>query len=144
MIAIIRILGLVGVNKHVEATLERLRLKRRYACVIVPETPEINGMLEKTRAKIAYGRIDKETLKLLILKRGKLPGNKPVDTKKISESAVEEIFSGKKKLKDFGMKPFFRLHPPVGGFKKSTKQFYPKGMLGNHGEKINELIRRML
>lgn len=144
MIAIIRILGLVGVNKYVEATLERLRLKRRYACVIVPETSEINGMLKKVRAKVAYGKIDKETLKLLILNRGRAAGNKPVDAKKISDALISEIFEGRKDLKSIGLKQFFRLHPPVGGFKKSTKQFYPRGILGNHAEKINELIQRMV
>ena len=37
---------------------------------------------------------------------------------------------------------FFRLHPPRGGIK--TKFHFPKGVLGNHREKINELIERML
>jgi len=37
---------------------------------------------------------------------------------------------------------FFRLHPPIGGIK--TKMHFPKGVLGNHGNKINELIERML
>jgi len=39
-------------------------------------------------------------------------------------------------------KTFFRLHPPRGGIK--TKVHFPKGVLGNHKEKINELIERML
>jgi large subunit ribosomal protein L30 len=36
----------------------------------------------------------------------------------------------------------FRLHPPRKGIK--SKLHYPKGVLGNHGEKINDLILRML
>ena len=39
-------------------------------------------------------------------------------------------------------KTFFRLHPPRKGIR--SKVHFPKGVLGNHGEKINELIRRML
>jgi large subunit ribosomal protein L30 len=109
----------------------------------LPETSEIKGMLKKTRPYIAYGRIDKETLKLLIAKRGRVPGNKPLEEKKISDAMISEIFDGKKRLKDFGIKPFFRLHPPLKGFIKSTKQFYPKGILGEHG-KINDLIKKML
>lgn len=144
MIAVIRISGLVGINRDIEATLERLRLKRKYACVVLHETPEIIGMLKKVRAYVAYGKINAETLKLLISKRGRLAGNKQVDAKKVSDALIAEIFEGKKKLKDFGIKPFFRLHPPIQGFKKSTKQFYPKGILGNHADKINELIGRML
>ncbi len=144
MIVVIRISGLVGINKKIESTLERLRLKRKYACVILHETPEINGMLEKVRAYIAYGKVGKETLKLLILRRGRIAGNKPIDEKKISDAVITEIFEGNKKLGDIGLKQFFRLHPPVQGFKKSTKQFYPRGVLGNHAEKINDLVRRML
>ncbi len=144
MIAVIRISGMVGINKDIEATLERLRLKRKYACVVLHETPEVIGMLKKARAFVAYGKTDKETLKLLILKRGRLQGDKPLDAKKVSDAITAEIFEGKKKLKDFGIKPFFRLHPPLKGFKKSTNQFYPKGILGNHADKINELIGRML
>lgn len=36
-----------------------------------------------------------------------------------------------------------KLKPPKGGF-KSLKEMYPKGDLGYRGEKINELIKRMI
>ena len=48
---------------------------------------------------------------------------------------------GKKNTKG-KLKPFFRLHPPRKGIK--SKKHYPKGVLGNHGKKINELLERML
>jgi len=50
----------------------------------------------------------------------------------------------KKTLVDFGLKPFFRLHPPRGGI--DTKVHFPirKGVLGDNKEKINDLVRRML
>ena len=37
----------------------------------------------------------------------------------------------------------YALHPPRGGFKKSTKLQWPKGVLG-HNKDINQLIERML
>ena len=40
-------------------------------------------------------------------------------------------------------KPPFRLNPPRGGY-GGIKLPYPKGALGNRGEKINDLIKRML
>ena len=40
------------------------------------------------------------------------------------------------------LKPFFRLHPPRGGIK--SKIHFPKGVLGNNKEKINDLVERML
>ena len=141
MIAIIRIKGLVDISKNIEATLERLRLKRKYSCVIVRENPEILGMLKKVENFVAYGKIDSRLLEELVEKRGKLVEKKKKTDKK---KAAEEFLSSKteKKLQDFNIKPFFRLHPPRGGIK--SKLHYPKGVLGNHHDKISELIRRML
>lgn len=36
-----------------------------------------------------------------------------------------------------------QLRPPKGGF-RSLKQMYPRGDLGYRGEKINDLIKRMM
>lgn len=40
------------------------------------------------------------------------------------------------------IKNFFRLHPPRKGI--NSKLQFPKGVLGNNKEKINDLIQRML
>jgi len=131
MIVIIRIRGLVGVNEKVEETLFRMRLRRKFSCVVVKENKEIEGMLRKVDNFVAYGKIDDKTLTALIEKRGQ--GSKK-DVKKV----IEEIEKGKIE----SIKPFFRLHPPRGGL-RSSKEHYPKGVLGKN-EKINELIMRML
>lgn len=115
-IAIIRISGMVKVPKHIENTLYRLRLRRKYACVVVKPTEDILGMLDKVRFYVAYGQIIKETYDALVKARGK-----KVDGK---------------------LKPFFRLHPPRKGIK--SKLQYPKGVLGNNKDDINKLLMRML
>lgn len=56
----------------------------------------------------------------------------------IDEDAYKELTE----KRGGGGKTFFRLHPPRKGIK--SKVHFPKGVLGDHGEKINELIRRML
>lgn len=116
-ICIIRIRGQVGLNKEMKETLHRLRLRRKYACVVIEPTKEQLGMLKKIKHFVAYGEINEETYKKLKEKRG---------------------------IKDAkgNLKPFFRLHPPRKGIK--TKLHFPKGVLGNHKEKINELVERML
>ena len=137
MIAIIRIRGLVGKKIDVENTMERLGLKRKFVCVVVKENPETIGMIKKIENFVAYGKISKETFLELVKKRGESLGNK-IDVEKIGE-----YFEGKtgKSLKEIGIKPFFRLHPPRGGIE--TKARAPKGVLGKN-DKINELIMRML
>jgi len=130
-IAIIRISGMVDINKPIANTLHRLLLRRKYSCVVVKEDEVLNGMLYKVKDFVAYGKIDEETLKLLIEKRGQ-----KIDKKKGVGELKDLDFKGA------NLKPFFRLHPARGGIE--SKQHFPKGVLGNHKEKINELIRRML
>ena len=138
MIAIIRIAGMVKVSKGVESTLDRLRLRRKYSCVIVDENKETKGMIERVRSSVAYGKIDDKTLIELVEERGQmLEKGKKIDAKEISEKIMKN-----KTMKDLEIKPFFRLHPARKGI--NTKQHFPNGVLGNNKEKINDLIRRML
>jgi len=141
MIAIIRISGLVNVNKKVQETLDRLRLRRKYACVLIQESTENLGKLKKVRNFVAFGKINQETIEKLIEKRAK-----PIDKKKMDslidfKNTSKKVFQGEK-LQDLGIKPFFRLHPPRKGIK--SKIHYPKGVLGDNKEDINKLIERML
>ncbi len=141
MIAAVRIKGRVNIPREIETTLNMLRLRQKFACSIYKEKPEILGMLEKVKSYISYGKIDDATLKQLLLKRGRKIGNK-----KLMEKEVDEILKNikEKSAKEWGIKPFFRLAPPRGGFKKNFKLLWPKGIRGNIGDKINELIKSMI
>lgn len=113
MICIIRIKGRVGIERRVEETLSRLRLRKKYSCVIIEKpTKEQKGMIKKVKDFVAYGEISKDM------------------HKKIEEKRKTKI------------KNFFRLHPPRKGI--NSKRHFPKGVLGDHGEKINDLVERML
>jgi len=136
MIVAIRISGRVGIAPGKDAILYNLRLRKKYACVLLRD----KSLLEKVSDKVSFGEIDKETLALLISKRGKKIGNKPVQES--SEIIIKKLEEGKN-LDSIGMKPFFSLQPPRGGFKKSTKLSYPRGVLGEN-KNINDLVRRML
>ncbi len=138
MICVIRIRGQVGINKDVKETLYRLRLRRKYSCIVINPTKEQSGMIKKIRNFVAFGEIKKDVLEKLIEKRGQLINKeKKIHAKKV----IEELEKGKK-YEELNLKPFFRLHPPRKGIK--SKLHFPKGVLGNHKEKINELIKRML
>jgi len=137
MKVLIRITGMVNMNEDAENTLSRLRLRRKYACTIIDDTQEVKGMVQKVRNFIAYGEIDKPTLIELIKARGKSLNNKKIDAEKVADLILKN-----KSFENTEIKPFFRLHPPRGGIK--SKEHFPKGVLGDNKEKINELIRRML
>ena len=120
MIAIIRIKGQVGLNKKIVETLNRLRLRRKYVCVVLAKpTKEQLGMIKKIKDFVAFGEISDDVYKKLVEKRGKK------DAK------------GK-------LKPFFRLHPPRGGIESKKHFGVGKGVLGNHKDQINKLLERML
>lgn len=138
MICLIRIRGIVSLEQQYEETLARMRLRRKYSCVVINGTKENMGMVRKVENLVAFGEISKETFERLIEKRGQpVDKKKKVDVKK----AVEGIEKGGK-YEEFNLKPFFRLHPPRGGIK--SKVHFPKGVLGNNGPAINKLIERML
>jgi len=137
MIVAIRIVGEIGLSREEKENLFNLRLRRKYSCILLKDTSRLS---DRVKARICFGEIDKETLKLLISKRARKSGDKPVAES--ADSIIKKLEEGKT-LSDMEIKPFFRLHPPKGGFKKSTKVLYPKGILGEN-KQINDLLRRML
>ncbi|MCK5043545.1 uL30 family ribosomal protein [Candidatus Pacearchaeota archaeon] len=139
MICVIRIHGQIGLNKDVAETLYRLRVRQKYACVVLNPTKEQLGMILKVRDFVAFGEITKENFEKLIKARGQLidKSKKIGDSKKLAE----ELEKGKD-YKELNLKPFFRLHPPRKGIK--SKLHFPKGVLGDNKKKINDLIERML
>lgn len=145
LIAIIRITGEVKVKTDIKESLNRLRLKRKYACTLIDSNNKsLIGILNKVKYSVAFGEIEKDVLIKLIDKRaqiikeaGKNEKAEKIDSEKIADSLMKG-----KSLKELGIKPFFRMHPPRGGIKSKIQ--YPKGVLGNNKQDINKLIERML
>ncbi|MBI2043049.1 uL30 family ribosomal protein [Candidatus Pacearchaeota archaeon] len=140
MICIIRIKGEIGLDRDVVETLNRLRLKRKYSCVVIKPDAEKMGMIKKVKNFVAYGNINGETFEKLVEKRGQLlDKKKTIDAKKI----VSNLKEGKT-YEENNLKPFFRLHPPRKGIDSKIHFGKKKGVLGNNKEKINDLVERML
>ena len=136
MILAIRISGHVEMPKDAEETLFRMRMRKKYSAVLLKETKESQNLLQVVRNFIAFGKIDQKTLEELLSKRAKSLDKKKVDAKRTAEIILTEG------IEKAGIKPFFRLHPPRKGI--DSKLHYPKGVLGDNGDKINDLVRRML
>jgi large subunit ribosomal protein L30 len=154
LIAVVRVRGAVNVSREVATTLSRLRLLRVNSSTLLRLTPPVEGMLKKAKDHLMWGRIDKKTLQLLLLKRGRLPGDRRLSDENISkftrykslDELVEAVWksdSPSRALKP--IKPVFRLTPPKGGFKRSVKKPVKRGgVLGDWGERINSMLRRMI
>jgi len=151
--AVIRVRGTTKIRKDIEDTMKMLNLTRVNHCVVVPETPSVKGMLEKAKDYITWGEINETTLARLIKFRGRLEGDLPIDDNYIKEnteftsiiSLAKGIVNDQFKYKDLKkVKPLFRLSPPRKGYEGIKRSFQNGGALGYRGEKINELIERML
>ncbi|MEZ0393964.1 MAG: 50S ribosomal protein L30 [Desulfurococcaceae archaeon] len=152
--AIIRIRGTVNVPYEVEHTLNLLRLRRKYTLVLYrKDAPGLEDMLRKASGWITWGEINDEVLAKLLEKRGRLPGNKRLTEDVVRQwgfqggfaELAKRLISGEVDMRSLPMKPFMRLHPPRGGFRRSTRRLYSDGgELGYRGQAINELILRMI
>ena len=140
-LAVVLVRGMCKVNHKIKDTMKLLGLNRVNQCVVL-ESSLINiGMLKKIKDYVTWGDINNDILRLLLQKRARKKGNKRI-TKEEVEVLVDRILADKKMILD--IKPVFRLTPPSKGFKHSIKQHYPKGELGYRGEKINDLLKRMI
>ncbi|MFH0715171.1 MAG: 50S ribosomal protein L30 [Candidatus Diapherotrites archaeon] len=153
MIAVIRTRGSIGVPQNVLETMNRLHLRACNQMVLLEDNESIRGMLFHANPYIAYGKIDTSTLTLALEKRGRIAGNKKLGAEflkaqklKSVEEIAKQVLEKKKKLKEFEVKPVFRLHPPKKGFERGgiKTAFQAGGVWGDRKEKINELIRKMV
>ena len=128
---------LVKVKREIEETLDRLKLKRKYACILIHKNNNLMGMIKKVKYYIAYGEIDKNVLEKLIKKRAESIEGRKKEIKIDSKKVVDGLLEGKK-LSNFKLKEFFRLHPPRKGIK--SKLQYPKGVLGDN-KNISKLMQ---
>ncbi len=138
MIIAIRISGMVDVPENVNHLLDNINLRRKYAAILIEETPENMKMLNQIRSFVAFGKITNENLVKLISMRGERSDSKKID----AEAVVKNL--DKKSLREQGLKPFFRLHPPRKGIESKKHFGIGKGVLGDNKEHINALLERML
>ena len=150
-IAIVQIRGTVKTHPDVRKTLELFRLKQKHACVVVDDNEVSRGMLKKIKDYTTYGTIDEAFYTKMLDSRGECVGKVSLKENKVdSKKLAKEFFADEIKLRDFEpkyqVKPYFRLHPPIGGFERGgiKKTFTQGGVLGDRKEHISVLIEKML
>ena len=155
LLGIIRIRGYAATPWFIQDTLKLLRLEKNFNAMIYEDSKTLRGMLKIIEPYVTWGELNEEGIKLLLSRLYTKPGkdrinNEFLKTKlKIEEynEFVKRISEGQLKLHklDYYFKLPIRLHPPSGGFKgKISRPYNLKGEFGYRGEKINELIKRMV
>lgn len=114
-IAIVRVRGQVRIRHDLVRAMEQLNLRKRHNATVVEETPSVLGQLNKVQSFITWGPVTEATIKML---------------------APRSRNEGK----------FFAMQPPRKGYgRKGIKRpFANGGALGNRGDKINDLLTRMM
>ncbi|WP_327052971.1 50S ribosomal protein L30 [Halomicrococcus gelatinilyticus] len=153
MKAVVQIRGEVDMSQTVKDTLEMLNIHRVNHCALVPETDAYRGMITKVNDYVAYGEPDQEILETVLATRAEpLEGSDDVDDDWVAENTeyddvadlASALLDEETTLKEQGLTPVLRLHPPRGGhdgLKHPTKE---GGELGKHTtEQINALLKSM-
>lgn len=113
VVLVVRIAGQVKNKKKDNETLKRLKMNKKFSAILVEDSDVVRMGMIKSVAHM-------------------------VAYGKVENTFIKELDS-KRKAKD----GVYFLHPPRGGFKKSSKIATPKGILGKH-EDIVKLAGRML
>jgi large subunit ribosomal protein L30 len=152
----VRLRGTVGDRPEVERTMESLMMEKTFQARLLEDNASVRGMLRKAQSLVAWGEIDPGVLAALLVKRGERDGAGRLDeeflTSKLGitgfETLAKSLVAGELGLAELwraGVKRRFRLHPPKGGFKRSTRRaFSDGGETGYRGSEINSLVRRMI
>jgi large subunit ribosomal protein L30 len=118
-VAAVLIRGKIGLTVGMKDTLDRLNLFHKHNCVLLPNTPIVEGMLRKVKDVITWGPVSEE-----------------VAEKVKARNTV--------KSKDVKFKSY-KLSPPRGGFERKgiKKSFTVGGVLGKR-ETMDDLLSKMV
>ncbi len=148
----VKVRGTISALREARETLELLRLARTNNAILIDNRPSFMGMLYRVQNYVTWGEVSKETVALMLQKRGKLAGGKKLTDESVEtlgyksiDALAEAIAKCKTQYQKLpNVQPVFKLHPPKKGFKGKTKKSYAAGgEAGYRGEAINDLIKRM-
>ncbi len=151
-IAAVRVRGTISASRLARETLKMLNLKRNNHAVLIDNSPSFVGMLKIVENLITWGEPSKETVTILISRKGRVMGNKRLTEEYAQKAGYESLEDLEQAVFECrasywrlpNIQPAFRLHPPTKGFKGKTKKGYGQGgELGYRGAEIDELLKRM-
>ena len=153
MQAVVQIRGEVNMRGDVADTLEMLNIHNVNHCALVPETETYSGMVAKVNDYVAFGEPSEDVLVELLAKRAEpAEGSADVDDEWVAEHTEYDdvadlagaLLAEETTLRDAGLSPVLRLHPPRGGHDGIKQPVSDGGQLGNHTtEEIDSLLTEM-
>ena len=153
MQALVQLRGDVNMDTDIHDTLKMLNIHHVNHCTLVPDTDTYNGMVSKVNDFVAFGEPSQETIELLLSTRAEpAEGDADVDDEWVAENTEFDdiealafgLLSEETTLREQGLAPVLRLHPPRGGHDGLKQPTQAGGQLGKHTtEEIDELLTAM-
>jgi large subunit ribosomal protein L30 len=144
--------GLINTPGPARSTLIELGIGKRFAATVVRDDPTTMGALRLCKEYVAWCPVDEVLLSSLLQTRGKVSSVKRLDDAAFKALGVKDHAElASKILKEeltlsslAGVKPFFGLSPPRGGFKRSTRRQFRQGGVMGENPNLPDIIRRMI
>ena len=153
MQAIVQLRGEVNMSGDVHDTLKMLNVHRVNHCAFVPETDTYRGMITKVNDYVAHGEPSVDAVETVLSTRAEPEdGDAAVDEAWLAEhtdyddfgALAEALVAEETTLREQGLSPALRLHPPRGGHRGQKHPTTEGGQLGPHDtEDIDELLEAM-
>ena len=152
LVLVLNIHGKIDSPAPVRKALTELNVERRFSATVVTDDTATIGTLKLCKDYVAWSPLDVELLVTLLKKRGMVSTTSKLDSAALSvlgfqkyKDLAEKIVKEELRLSEIeGVRPFFRLAPPVGGFRASLRrQFSEKGVMGSNPH-LPDLVRRMI
>lgn len=152
-IVVVRVRGHAKIQYTAVETMKMMKLNRPNHCVVLPQTPTTQGMLQVVKDYVTWGEVNHELIARLLHQRGEVLGGARLtdaymkDNSKFPSilSLAKAIEKGEAKVTDVnGLKPVIRLPPPRKGYESTRRTFSDRGAIGYRGAAIEKLVDRML
>jgi large subunit ribosomal protein L30 len=150
---VVNMRGLVNTRRPVRATLEQLKLLRRFNATIVPDNKVYRGMLSLAKEHLAWCELDSSTAESLLAKRAEKSNGVRANEGMLKEAGYSSfkefalaLSAGKVSLNEnkLGFRQFFRLSPPRGGFKRSIRRQYGEGGILGPNKELARIVDKMI
>jgi len=151
---VVNLHGLINVPRGTRETLIQLGIGKRFAAAVVGDDPVSKGSVHLCKDYVAWAPLDSELLTSLLQSRGRVSNSKTLDEEQlkalgfktyadlahaIMKGETSDTLSSVK-----GLKPFFGLSPPRGGFKRSSRRQFREGGILGENPMLPEIVRRMI
>jgi large subunit ribosomal protein L30 len=148
---VVNLRGMVNTRAPVRTTLDQLKVAKRFNATIVPNDRVHLGMLNLAKEHVAWCKLDAETAAKLLTNRSEISSGRKASPEDLNDKygSVHDLASGlesgKVTLNTVSeIRPFFRLSPPRGGFKRSIRRQYREGGILGPNDQLAQLVEKML